>query len=520
MSVDVALLFPPTWYFAAVPADLSHTAGSLAQRGRSFWAWDGSTALLHGLFGDTDGFAALRDASTYAEPAKHARANTSLYERARELSIRFGCDVGPRHLRFDIDEAHIPSALQRGTDLFRNPALSLLEDAARQALAQNPTVVAITLVHPDQRVHALTLASLLRPHHDRIVLYGCLEDVLAPSDIIDGTDTIDGGGPEHLLFRLFDAIIAGDADLALDAMCDPDHALDGLPNTATRARPGRPPRVEQPLEAPANLDWVEPEQYPTPHPVVDLRLGRGCPWGRCRFCGIQAHHPGYRAGPLERVVTGIRRATALGSHHIRIRDDLLTPRQLRELGDSLVSAGLDVRWTARARFTTGLTHDVLQRARAGGLEELWMGLESAVPRVRELMDKGVEQRVIDRVMRDCDRVSIRVRLLCLLGFPGETAEEARETLRFVQRHPQADVSFTPYMQVRTAPISQDAPPIGPSTRARLQAADRIDAVVPAPRAPWLDDLLAEVLPIARDRAAQTPGPGPIHRWLARSSHAP
>jgi hypothetical protein len=510
MAVDIALLFPPTWYFTAVPADLSHTAGSLVARGKDTWVWDGSAALRHALFGDLPGFAALRDPATYRDTARHRAAVDSFYARARELSIRFGCDLGPRHLRFDVDESHIPSALARGADLFRNPALALLETTAERVLAQDPTVIAIALVHPDQRVHALTLAKRLRPHHDRVVLYGCLEDVLAPSDFIDGV------GADHQLFDLFDAVVSGDADDALAAMCDADQPLSGLPNTATRDRPGRPPRVEQPLITPAALDWVDPTHHPTPAPVVDVRLGRGCPWGRCRFCAIQAHHPGYRAGTLARVIHSIRNARSIGSHHIRVRDDLLTPRQLGELGDALVEEGLDVRWTARARFSSGLTRSALQRARDGGLDELWMGLESAVPRVRALMDKGVEQPIIERVMADCADLGVRVRLLCLLGFPGETAEEARQTLAFARRHPEADVSFTPYMQVRTAPLSLDAPPTDPGVTARLQSRARIDAIVPTQPPPWLDDVLSEMLPIARERADRIPGPGPIHRWLARS----
>ena len=75
---------------------------------------------------------------------------------------------------------------------------------------------------------------------------------------------------------------------------------------------------------------------------------------------------------------------------------------------------------------------VLEEAAAGGLEELWLGLESISPAVRDRMDKGVSQPVIERIVRDASEVGIRVRALCILGYPGESIEEARATLDWLE----------------------------------------------------------------------------------------
>ena len=99
--------------------------------------------------------------------------------------------------------------------------------------------------------------------------------------------------------------------------------------------------------------------------------------------------------------------------------------------------------------------EVLAQAHAGGLRELWLGLEAATPRVRSLMRKGVGQRVVERVLIDADEVGVRVRALCLLGHPGETEAEVRETLAFLEQHMFriAHAALTPFQLMRSAPLA-------------------------------------------------------------------
>lgn len=501
---DVALLFPPMWYYAAVPADLSCTAGSLAAAGLSWWAWNGSAAFTRFQFGEA--VAALRQPGVLGTP-RHEGATASWYHQARTLGVQFGADVGPRHLRFpDLPAGQIFPALARGLDLFRNPALPLLGQIVDRVLADPPRVLAIAVVHPDQLVQALALTSLLRERGFQGVLvwFGTLEDVLAPTDF--APDLLG----DHGVYRWLDGVVLGDAGDALVALARGDATVPNLlrPGSATL-----PARHLDPLDTPPAFDFVQPADHPFPTPVVDLRLGRGCPWGRCRFCGIQAHHPTYRAGPIDAVVQGMLRAhDALGSTVFRVRDDLLTPVQLRRLGEATSVLPFRPRWSARARFSAGLTRAALQAAQAGGLEELSIGLESAVPRVRALMDKGVEQPIVERVIADCHALGIRLRLLCMVGYPGETEVEASATLAFLEANLGriAGCSISPFTLVRSAPLAADGP--------RPAALDRLDAVLPSPAtslsAAVLDGLRPRMLALAEALHPQGFGPDPTHRWLA------
>ena len=469
----VSLVFPPHWYYACVPADLLYTGSQLRARGLAVRCFDLHAELLRDLLSRGPAFAALRDPASYVEPDRYQRMSDAVDAECAAVSARHQVDFSFYNLSFpDLDEGAIPQALAVGLDAARNPALPTLRAAVQRLLQASgdppeSELIAVALVHPGQMVQTLTLGRLLRQAGYRgfLALYGAHEDVLAPEDLVP--DLLPRPGePLHRLFDDFDGVIQGEAETAL---CDLAAALAGqrprqsvpsllCPRWGLNAPTGRGQENLRELAA-ADFSLIDPALYPYPTPVVDLRLSRGCPFAKCTFCAIAMHQEGYRSRPTSAAPAEIQAAQQqLGARFFRFRDDLLTPRQLRELSAELkaLPPSRRPRFSARARFEPGFTREVLQEAAAAGLEELWLGLESAVPRVRELMKKGVTQPVIERILGDAYDAGIRVRALCMLGYPGETAAEIRETFAFLARVEPllASVSMTPFFLMRRAPMAQ------------------------------------------------------------------
>ena len=425
-GAPVVLVFPPHWYYASVPADLLYTGSFLRARGAPVRCLDLSSGAMAALLDDVPGYRALRARATYADAAAYQAANRDTWQALGRISQRHAVRYDFYGLRFPaLDEGHLPAALAAGLDPARNPVLPYLRDRAVPAiLADDPALVAVALVHPEQRVQAPVLGRLLRDagYRGALVIYGSHEDVVAPEDLADDL----AGAPVHRLFDAYDGAILGEAETPLVALWEAVSGrrargeVPGLlaPRWGLERRPG--PRQGEDLRAlpPIDPTLIQPELYPFPEPMLDLRLSRGCPWNRCTFCAITAHQAGYRARPVPAIVRDLDDAhRVLGASFFRLRDDLLTPRQLRELAEQLPALGFRPRWTARARFEANLTRDTLAAASAAGLEELWLGLESASERVRQRMDKGVTQPVIERVLRDAGELGIRVRILCMVGYP-------------------------------------------------------------------------------------------------------
>jgi hypothetical protein len=465
-SPSVVLVFPPHWYYTSVPADLLYTGSFLRAHDVPVRCLDLSSGAQAALLGDVPGYQALRRRTTYADPAAYHAASREAWQACGRISQAHGVRYDFYGLRFPgIDEGHVPAALQVGLDPARNPVLRYLRDHAIPAiLRDDPALVAVALCHPDQLVQVPVLGRLLRQagYRGALVIYGSHEDVVAPEDLTE--DLV--GAPVHRLFDDYDGAILGEAETPLLALWE---ALRGrrardqvpgllAPRWGLDQRPA--PRPGEDLRTLPALDYalVAPDDYPFPEPLVDLRLSRGCPWGRCTFCAITAHQAGYRARPVPAVVRDIADAhRVLGASFFRFRDDLLTPRQLRELAGLLAPLPFRPRWTARARFEANLSRETLAAASAAGLEELWLGLESASDRVRERMDKGVSQLVVERVLRDASELGIRVRILCMVGYPSESAAEVRDTFAFLKRHMfrMASASLSPFQLMRNTPLYRD-----------------------------------------------------------------
>jgi hypothetical protein len=460
-----ALVFPPHWYYASVPADLLDTGSFLRAAGVPVETFDLSAGLSAALLGKNPGYLAFRQRDTYGDDSRYRDADRFLRTGWEMLGATHGVVASFYRLELTgVDAAHVPSTLEVALDPGRNPAARLYAELAIPAiLANDPELVAVALVHPDQIAQVPAFGRMLRRAGYRgfLVIYGAHEDVVSPEDLVEDL----AGDPPHVLFEDYDGAIIGEAESALAALAAAvtgGRELAGVPGLlAPRHGLGAPPRTaaeDVTRLPPLDLSLVDPSLYPYPAPVIDLRVSRSCPWGRCTFCAITTHQAGYRARPTDTAVADMRAAhAALGSTFFRFRDDLLTPEQLGELARALPSLPFRPRWSARARFENGFSRDLLRAAAAAGLEELWLGLESAVPRVRTLMVKGIAQGVAERILCDCEEAGIRVRALCILGYPGETLAEARATLDFLEQHMfrVTTVSLTPFQLMRNTPLGRD-----------------------------------------------------------------
>lgn len=518
--MQITLVQPPMWYFGAVPSDLAYTAGALRAAGHDVDVHDLSMGFLHHLVGASPAWATLQQWATYRDAQRHRSAAEALERTIRGLALRSGGRLRLRSLALDCDEGDAVAGRAAALDAARNPALPYLKRMVRKTLARQPELIAITLVHPDQRPQALGLAALYRRagFEGKLVVFGALEDVVAPLDL--GPDLV--GSPPHALFDDFDAAVLGESESALVGLASGDPAP---PNVIDRTTASLPPHELEDLRglAPPDFSWVQPQHYPFPAPIVDLRMGRGCPWGRCAFCAIQAHQPGYRHAGAERVAQAMQTAhEQLGSSFFRVRDDLLTPSQLRALGAEVARLPFEARWSARARFEAPLTRSCMEAST--GLEELWLGLESAVPRVRDAMDKGVRQDIVERVLADGKAVGLRMRALCLIGFPGETEDEVRQTLDFLSanREALAGCSLTPFQLMRRSPMVSNLPRWGVEIgRDPVPRERRLRHTLPLAHVPGVGPdrakaIAEEYLPALVGHFMQHPGPWPSHYWLGDS----
>jgi hypothetical protein len=118
---------------------------------------------------------------------------------------------------------------------------------------------------------------------------------------------------------------------------------------------------------------------------------------------------------------------------LHLTDSALSPAGLDHIAKVVRNRRLPLRWHGfvrlEARFADPGFADHLAE---GGCAMLQWGLETAAPRLLDLMDKGVTADQARRVLRSCAAAGIKNHAYLLFGLPTETEADRETTLAFIQ----------------------------------------------------------------------------------------
>jgi len=227
-----------------------------------------------------------------------------------------------------------------------------------------------------------------------------------------------GASLEGPAFRSFHRVFSTSSEAELDAL-----ALE---------LGGHSPRGEA-LLAP-DLDSTGWGAYLVPVPTVPVALGRGCYWRRCTFCPDYLH-PAYRPGSRDALAEWLEAVAARFPEGamLHLTDSALPPALLERIAEVIHSRRLPLRWHGFVRLEARFAEPgFAQRLAKGGCTMLQWGLETAAPRLLDLMDKGVTADQARRALRSSAEAGIKNHAYLLFGLPTETEADREMTLAFVQ----------------------------------------------------------------------------------------
>ena len=162
---------------------------------------------------------------------------------------------------------------------------------------------------------------------------------------------------------------------------------------------------------------------------------RGCPYN-CTFCSsslifgkkFRARSPGNVVDEVEQFVEQYK------SNHVEFVDDLFIfdKKRVKEICREIKERGLDIVWVCSARVDT-VDGEIFKTIRDAGCVMVYLGVESGVQRVLNLMRKGIKVEQSVRAVKLAKEAGLQVVASFVLGIPGETWEEALETIRFAKK---------------------------------------------------------------------------------------
>lgn len=167
--------------------------------------------------------------------------------------------------------------------------------------------------------------------------------------------------------------------------------------------------------------------------TLNIATTRGCPY-KCNWCAkpiygnrYNAHSPQYIADEIAylRENFGVKR--------FWMCDDIfgLKPNWVQQFRQELDKRALKISYFIQSRVDLLLKEDTIDALAASGLEEVWVGAESASQKILDAMDKGTKVEEIYQATKLLKARKIKVAFFLQFGYLNERKRDIRETISMV-----------------------------------------------------------------------------------------
>jgi anaerobic magnesium-protoporphyrin IX monomethyl ester cyclase len=176
--------------------------------------------------------------------------------------------------------------------------------------------------------------------------------------------------------------------------------------------------------------WKESKQEFT----LNIATTRGCPY-KCNWCAKPIYGNRYNAHSPEYVVSEIAYLKEkFGVTRFWMCDDIfgLKPNWVQEFSNQLHKKQLKISYFIQSRVDLLLKEDTIDVLAQSGLEEVWVGAESASQKILDAMDKGTKVAEIYEATRLLKEKNIRVAFFLQFGYLTENKDDIQKTVAMVK----------------------------------------------------------------------------------------
>ena len=168
-------------------------------------------------------------------------------------------------------------------------------------------------------------------------------------------------------------------------------------------------------------------------PSVTLFTSRGCPFS-CAYCDRPALGKGFRPQTAKRVVDEMEHVQNIGAKEIFFYDDTfsVSMKRVMEICTEYKKRNLKIKWDIRTRVNV-VNEDLLLNMKEAGCERIHFGVESGNPRIVRVMNKGTSIKQVEDAFNLCKKYKIKTLAYFMLGNPGETFDDVKDTLEVSRR---------------------------------------------------------------------------------------
>jgi radical SAM superfamily enzyme YgiQ (UPF0313 family) len=302
------------------------------------------------------------------------------------------------------------------------------------------------------------------------------EAITAIKEVHPQVKTIVGGpapsGLRELIFRHLpdvDYAFVGEAELGLPALLEslePGSDLSQIPGLIYIDQEEQirinPSVFVEDLDSLGPIDWdaLHPNDYPLDYSgerLLPIMVSRGCPFG-CLYCQarlIAGQRMRFRS--VESIIDELRFLKKhYGITQFHLDDDNITVNHkiAYSFTESLLSSDLNLTWRiANGLRVDTLNVDLMRKFEEAGCYYVYLAFESGSQRILDLMNRKSDLSVMVDVVRKISAgTTLKMLGYFILGFPGETVEEAEESIDLACSLPLDKASFFSFTPLPGTPI--------------------------------------------------------------------
>jgi anaerobic magnesium-protoporphyrin IX monomethyl ester cyclase len=168
--------------------------------------------------------------------------------------------------------------------------------------------------------------------------------------------------------------------------------------------------------------------------TLNIATTRGCPY-KCNWCAKPIYGNRYNAHSPAYIVNQIKfLKEKFEVSRFWMCDDIfgLKPNWVQEFNSILKEKELKINYFIQSRVDLLLKEDTIDALAESGLEEVWVGAESASQKILDAMDKGTKVEEIYEATRLLKAKKIKVAFFLQFGYLEENQEDIQKTIAMVK----------------------------------------------------------------------------------------
>ena len=167
-----------------------------------------------------------------------------------------------------------------------------------------------------------------------------------------------------------------------------------------------------------------------------------CYWSACNFCAINSTNLYTFQSDKHTEINQYIDACIIflqkyDIYHVIFLDEAIHPDVIHSFAQKVIDRGLQIRYQFRTRFEITYTREVCRKLYHSGARYCGIGLETAIDRLEETINKGLGSIPIykkQEIIHNFQFAGITFHNYAIFGFPGETNEESIANAYFLLKN--------------------------------------------------------------------------------------